>query len=228
MHDGALIRFEWQTLAFTGGQGVQIEAYRVEILTLSADLIEIEDCLVASQLLPQDFCEIQMSRLTDLGFEQADEIAFRVQALNLVGWSDWSQISTQNALMAVVPHEPVQAPTRDDILTSDELLKVDWLAIEAPQNGGDTVLSYNLQFDDATDGQTWINLAGFATDALDLTFSQTSSIQKGKTYQFKVRAKNAQGWGPFSDILYLVAARRPDQQAAVVTSNEYTDVRITW
>lgn len=39
---------------------------------------------------------------------------------------------------------------------------------------------------------------------------------------------NAQGWGPFSEELQLVAARRPDQITPVITSNEYDQIRITW
>jgi len=130
--------------------------------------------------------------------------------------------------MADKPHQLPNTPTRDDILTTDELLKVEWLALEAPLDGGDQILSYNLQFDNASGGQTWINLVGFVTDSIELTFSHTNSIQKGKTYQFKVRARNAQGWGPFSEVLSLVAARRPDQMPSVVTSNEFTDVKIAW
>ena len=45
---------------------------------------------------------------------------------------------------------------------------------------------------------------------------------------FRYRAKNAQGWGPFSDSLSLIAARRTDQPDTVVTSNEGTEVKITW
>lgn len=184
VHEGSVIRFEWDALAFTGGNGVDISAYRVEIQTELSGLVEIELCFEQTQILPQVFCEVRMALLKDYGFEQADTIAFRVGALNLVGWSEWSQVSTENALMADKPHQLPNAPTRDDILTTDELLKIDWLALEAPLDGGDQILSYNLQFDDASGGQTWINLVGYVSDSLELTFSHTNSIQKGKTYLF--------------------------------------------
>jgi len=38
----------------------------------------------------------------------------------------------------------------------------------------------------------------------------TNSIQKGLTYLFRYRARNAHGWGTWSDELKLVAARRTD------------------
>jgi hypothetical protein len=31
-------------------------------------------------------------------------------------------------------------------------MQVNWDALSAPENGGDEVISYNLQYDDATDG----------------------------------------------------------------------------
>jgi hypothetical protein len=45
---------------------------------------------------------------------------------------------------------------------------------------------------------------------------------------FHYRAQNAQGWGDYSDTMSLIAARRPDQVAPVITSNEETLVQITW
>lgn len=66
------------------------------------------------------------------------------------------------------------------------------------------------------------------TDDTSLSFGVTQSIQAGQTYLFRYRAKNVNGWGPYSDLLSLIAARRTDKIAPVVTSNEGTNVRITW
>jgi hypothetical protein len=70
-----------------------------------------------------------------------------VASHNLVGWSHYSQVSVSAdgvALMEDVPHKPLGSPTRDDVKTSDELLQVDWLANNNPENGGATILSYHL------------------------------------------------------------------------------------
>jgi hypothetical protein len=114
------------------------------------------------------------------------------------------------------------------VQTSDLLLQVSWDEVIAPYNGGDEITSYNLQYDDGSNGQTWTNLCGYPYDEISLSHSVTDNIVKGVTYKFRVRAKNAQGWGSFSDVLDLVAARRPDQIDPVITSNEYDMVRITW
>ena len=71
-------------------------------------------------------------------------------------------------------------------------------------------------------------MTGYPVDEVVLSYGVTSGIEKGLTYQFRYRAKNAQGWGEFSEVLNLIAARRSDQIDPVVTSNEGTDVRITW
>ncbi len=56
----------------------------------------------------------------------------------------------------------------------------------------------------------------------------TTSIEVGKVYLFRYRAKNAFGYGPFSDPLTLYAARVPTQIATVTITNEDTVVRISW
>lgn len=72
------------------------------------------------------------------------------------------------------------------------------------------IVSYHLQYDDASKGTIWTDLTGYPSDATSLSFGVTSSIQVGKTYKFRYRAKNVHGWGPFSDALNLIAARVPD------------------
>ena len=65
-------------------------------------------------------------------------------------------------------------------------------------------------------------------DEVSLSYGVTDSIQAGQVYLFRYRAKNINGWGPFSDSLSLIAARRTDRPAPVLTTNEGTQVRITW
>ena len=71
-------------------------------------------------------------------------------------------------------------------------------------------------------------MTGKAVDEILLSFGVTDSISKDQVYLFRYRAKNAHGWGPFSDVLRLIAARRTDQIVPVVTSNEETSVKIAW
>lgn len=137
-------------------------------------------------------------------------------------------VSASAALVEVVPHKPTSSPSRDYTLSSDTLLQVDFNELNSPENGGAMVTSYNLQYDDASKGTAWTDLTGVLADEVTLSFGVTTSIQVGKTYLFRYRAKNIHGWGPFSDSLKLIAARVPDAAAAVVTSNEGTYVKISW
>ena len=122
--------------------------------------------------------------------------------------------------MEDVPHKPLASPQRDDILTSDILLQTTWASLENPENGGALILSYHLQYDDSSSGKTWTDLTGYPVDDVSLSFGVTNSIEKGKIYLFRYRARNVHGWGPFSEQLSLIAARRTDQIVPIVTSNE--------
>jgi len=81
----------------------------------------------------------------------------------------------------------------------------------APETGGAQILSYHLQYDDSSNGAIWTDLIGHTTNNLSpLNHGVTDSIAKGETYKFRYRARNAHGWGPYSDELLLIAARRTD------------------
>jgi len=148
----------------------------------------------------------------------------------VIGWGPLSLPTTTGsaALVEVLPHKPLASPHRDYSLSSDTLLQVNFEALNSPEDGGAMVVSYNLQYDDASKGTVWTDLTGHLTDDVSLSFGVTSSIQVGKTYLFKYRAKNIHGWGPYSDSLSLIAARVADEADSVVTSNEGTYVKISW
>lgn len=67
-------------------------------------------------------CEVEMSLLAQTGLQQGDLISFKVAALNLVGWSSYSDLNAITALYVVTPLKPLTTPSRDDVLTSDLLL----------------------------------------------------------------------------------------------------------
>ena len=61
-----------------------------------------------------------MSSLKEAPFylKQGDQINIRVFALNLVGWSNPSDVSSnlgRSAILVDVPHKPNYSPQRDDI-----------------------------------------------------------------------------------------------------------------
>lgn len=56
------------------------------------------------------------------------------------------------------------------------------------------MLSYHLQWDNATGGVSWFDVIGFTPPSLLLQTSVTSQVVGGRTYLFRVRAQNIQGW----------------------------------
>lgn len=82
-------------------------------------------------------------------------------------------------------------------------------SLSDPYNGGYSVASYHLQYDDASSGTIWTDLVGLSTNSTTLTYTVSSSIQIGYVYKFRYRAKNIYGWGSYSDTLSLYAASAP-------------------
>lgn len=102
----------------------------------------------------------------------------------------------------------MSAPYRDDA-TNTEQVVVDWQAIGSPQNGNSNVTSYSLEFDSGTDGKVWTALTGYIAAFTNLTTVVTENIERGVTYQFKLRAQNIWGWGVYSTVHHIQAATRP-------------------
>lgn len=72
---------------------------------------------------------------------------------------------------------------------------------------------------------------GFVTPYLQLTYTVLNSkegLTPGVAYQFRYRAKNKYGWGPFSDSFSYNAAAIPLKSLPVHTSIENLYVKIAW
>ena len=103
----------------------------------------------------------------------------RIKAANQVGQSiAWAtnSLTADQALVEVVPHKPPQTPSRDALLTSSTLLKVNIEELQSPETGGAQILSYHLQYDDSSQGETWTDLLGYPDNEVLLTKEVTSSI----------------------------------------------------
>jgi hypothetical protein len=93
---------------------------------------------------------------------------------------------------------------------------VEFLSLESSNdNGGSTILGYDLWRDDGQGGDmetlygsqaaTWPTLALHFTDF---------HVLKGVTYRYAYRARNINGWGDFSGVSYLFAAGVPSKPEA--------------
>jgi len=75
-----------------------------------------------------------------------------------------------------------------------------------------------LQYDNGTFATTWLDVVGLAPDSVATTIIVSSELVSGTVYGFRVRARNIFGWGPFSTVTEIKAAREPGIPAAPVTS----------
>ena len=82
-------------------------------------------------------------------------------ATNVVGSSSYSPEDASPALtyadIRTVPHTPPTAPTRG-ALSSTDRIEVVVEALTGEDTGGDTILSYHIEYDGGTAGGTWTEL----------------------------------------------------------------------
>lgn len=88
-------------------------------------------------------------------------------------------------------------------------IEIEWDSLTTPANGDSTILSYSLEWDSGTSGVTYTVLVGVSTDSTDTSYTLTSGITTGTEYNFRVKAKNAFGWGDYSSVVALKASAAP-------------------
>jgi hypothetical protein len=120
---------------------------------------------------------------------------------------------------------PVNGP-----LTDEYRIDISWSPMSSPANGDSAITSYDLQYDNATSGFIWYSIIGLSPDSLALSYRVTTGVVPGRTYRFRVRARNAFGWGDLSTYLAIKSATLPDRMIQPVTSIDATtgSLRISW
>ena len=137
---------------------------------------------------------------------------FRVNATNSAGYT---QSSPMSAILASVPDTPTAQPTSDDIVTDDTKIKVDITPLLSTENGGSTILSYNIEMDNGQGGN-FTSLVGYDINSLETTYTIESGIEAGVMYRFRYAAKNIAGWSGYSPITYIRAAAKPVRPPAPI------------
>lgn len=122
------------------------------------------------------------------------------------------------------------APTRGSNTNTNQL-QVFWVGLIGDQTGGATIDSYNLQWDQGTNAQTWYDLTGDGVTypfSIAMTGVFTSNVFAGTTYKMQVRAHNVNGWGPFSTILIIKSTGIPGTPQPPTTYIQNLNVLISW
>lgn len=155
-------------------------------------------------------------------------IQARISAKNIIGWNVPSDV---NIVGATVRIEPVKmgAVTRGS-QTTEHQIEILWTPLTLTEElRGAPIVSYNLQWDKGTSGRDWHDLTGITVDSLNTGFIVTSGLLVNYAYQFRVRARNAYGFGDFSDPASIRTSDKPEIMAAVTTLiDSNVNIRIRW
>lgn len=99
---------------------------------------------------------------------------------------------------------------------------------ELTDNGGSEITSYSLEIDDGTGGD-FVAVVGLHSSYLRLYYTSNANITKGVTYRLRYRAQNSIGWGPYSDISYILAAtvpQAPPEPTYVGSTSSYITLNV--
>jgi hypothetical protein len=128
-------------------------------------------------------------------------------------------------LVKLVPDAPVNL-ANDPIVTSDLRIKFTWQ--EGASNGGDTVLDFDIYYDQGYGGDTFILLASNVETA---HYTTTVTLINDVNYSFKVTARNTVGSGLQSQAVTILAARVADAPVNLANVPSITtayQIGITW
>ena len=111
--------------------------------------------------------------------------------------------------------------------TSSTQIEVTWQAITSnAHTGGGSIISYQLDWDQGT--SSWTDLQGLSSDSTALTYTISSGLTAGTPYEFRLRAKNSFGWGPYSLITTIIPVSAPGTMNTLSTSIVNNYVKLDW
>jgi hypothetical protein len=97
----------------------------------------------------------------------------------------------------------------EDSSTSSTQIVLTWAELTSTvEIGGTAITSYELSWDAGT-GSSWAALKGYSSPDTAATHT-TTAVTAGDTYQFKLRAENALGWGDYGPTLTVIPSSVPD------------------
>lgn len=137
--------------------------------------------------------------------EQGKTFRYILEAINEIGSV---QSSIESQLLAGVPGKPLDTLQSDSEVTNGSRIKVTWN--ELADNGGSDIQSYSVEIDDGQGGD-FKSVIGEYSNYLRLEYTIIEGISRAINYRLRYRARNQIGWGPYSDIIYILSATRPEK-----------------
>jgi hypothetical protein len=152
-------------------------------------------------------CSVPMGTIRTLTARPRDSlIRVKVRAFNAKGSGLFSEVNTAGATIETEPTN-LSVVTIDVPSTYNDVTKVVWTALTGSARGGIgvAITNYEVYWDQATNGGTWVSLAN--TTSL---FSVKNGLTGGTTYRFKVRGYNKYGEGPFTAEVTIQTSQAPE------------------
>jgi len=125
------------------------------------------------------------------GLTNGTDYTFQVRARNLAGWSEWSNASAPEHPSTIPAAPAIGTTTRAGLIgaTASGILEVHWSAVPVSADGGDTITEYDVE----QRGGSTIKVSGANSNSYFW-----SGLPNGVEYEFRVRAINRDGPGPWS------------------------------
>lgn len=134
---------------------------------------------------------------TVTGLQNGSKYMFRVSAQNVAGYSQPSNIKYADTKQQQVPGAPENVIVKTGTGTS---LKIAWN--QPMNNGGSAITDYVIMYKESSSAVWLVFKDGISTN-LETTIT---GLTKGKTYNYKVAAKNALGQGSFNPLNTITLA----------------------
>lgn len=149
---------------------------------------------------------------------------FKVRVFTLFSTSGVDSQESEAMLLAGVPAKPSAGPTRLDA-TSNTQISVSINAVTT--TNGSPITSYHIDIDNGMGG-SYTEIQGYTSNSLALTATKALGIYQGLYYRVRYRAKNAIGWGDYSDVTYVLSARVADTPIPPTVSITGTNALVTF
>jgi hypothetical protein len=226
------VHISWSTPVLTGSD--TISGYRVYIAdSLGNYILESTYCNgLTSPVFTQKYCDVPMTVLRASPFNLIFDsyVYAKIESKNQFGYS--ILMSPANTAGGKIQTEPAAVVGLGrGTSTSVSQVELTWTEITTyANNHGAGVISYNIQWDAGTNQINFYDIAGYLSLYPNSPYLQTTGVQAGYTYYFRIRALNFWGYGPFSTPFKIKASTAPDLITAVTTSIYPSDggVLIQW
>lgn len=205
--------------------GSPITEYTI-LLRNAADefILELTDCDGRNaEIVANTQCIIPLTTLyvSPFDLQLGDSIDVMISASNIYGTSPYSPVGS-GAQVVTVPDAPENFANVPEI-TNASRIGLTWS--EPTNSGGEPILDYTIMYDQSE--SKWVELVNSVTET---SYTTTALLTKGRSYTFKVQARNSVGFGVFCAEITILAAQIPDQPLAPTTAvlSNGLDLAVNW